>query len=238
MVATIKQYEITPVGRINLKRTDRAKRIRLQVRADGEIYVTMPLITPASQALAFVQAQSQWILQQQQQLQEKQTIFKATSNFSTKFHQLKIVRTNGSRCTAMVGNGLIQLVIPMSHDIIAEDTQSFIRKILIQVIRNEAAVYLPARTKELADLHQLKIQTIRVKNVKTRWGSCSSSNNINLNIHLMRLPDRLIDYVILHELAHTLHKHHQADFWNYLEKICPGATVFNNELKYYRTELF
>ena len=92
-------------------------------------------------------------------------------------------------------------------------------------------MYLPNRLKELADLHGLTYNKVSVRNTKTRWGSCSYHNNISLNLHLMRLPDHLIDYVLLHELAHTKVKNHSIDFWSYLEKLMKGSRGFDKELK-------
>ena len=68
-------------------------------------------------------------------------------------------------------------------------------------------------------------------------GSCSSSNNINLSLHLMRLPSRLIDYVIMHELTHILEKNHSSRFWDKLESFLPGAKNLDQELKNYQPEI-
>ena len=68
--------------------------------------------------------------------------------------------------------------------------------------RRKAHCYLPKRVRELADKHGFKYEKVRIKNQKTRWGSCSFKRNINLNLRLMMAPDPAIDYVIIHELCH------------------------------------
>ena len=73
------------------------------------------------------------------------------------------------------------------------------------------------RINELADKYGFIFNKVSVRNQKTRWGSCSKNNNISLNIQLMRLSNSLIDYVILHELVHTVVKNHSILFWNTLD---------------------
>ena len=101
----------------------------------------------------------------------------------------------------------------------------------VELLRKKAKEYLPKRIEELAKTHKLKYNKLRIKNVKTIWGSCSSKNNINLNLNLMKLRPELIDYVILHELCHTIEKNHSKKFWNLLEKHLPTAKVLRKELK-------
>ncbi len=82
----------------------------------------------------------------------------------------------------------------------------------------------------LANRHNFTFNRISIRNQKTRWGSCSGKNNINLNIRLAYLPPHLMDYVILHELLHTRIKNHSAAFWEALDAILPGAQGFRSEL--------
>ncbi len=75
------------------------------------------------------------------------------------------------------------------------------------------------RLKELAEWHGFDYNKVFIRNQRTRWGSCSTSNNINLNIKLVLLPDELIDYVILHELLHTRIKNHSRGFWADMDRL-------------------
>lgn len=122
----------------------------------------------------------------------------------------------------------------ISHPIISNPNKAEIEKEL----RRKAHSYLPFRLKELATKHGLSYQRLSIRNTRTRWGSCSSKNNINLCIHLMRLPEELIDYVILHELAHTIHKNHSVKFWNFLSLLLGAdAKTIDKKLKAYKTFL-
>jgi len=72
---------------------------------------------------------------------------------------------------------------------------------------------------------------VRIKEQRTLWGSCSSRNNINLNFLLIMAPLKVIDYVIIHELVHTIHKNHSANFWNAVEAIMPNYKEAKHWLK-------
>ena len=77
------------------------------------------------------------------------------------------------------------------------------------------------RVTYFAEQHNLMVNQIRIKNQKTMWGSCSSKNNINLNYLLLMAPMKVIDYVIIHELVHTIHRNHSIEFWSSVESIMP-----------------
>jgi hypothetical protein len=94
---------------------------------------------------------------------------------------------------------------------------------------------LISRLEELAKIHNFKYARVSIRNQKTKWGSCSAKNNISLNINLVRLPDQLRDYVILHELVHTRYKNHSKKFWTELDKfVGGGAKELSKKLRKYR----
>ncbi len=100
-----------------------------------------------------------------------------------------------------------------------------------RINRDRAKTQLTARLRELADEFGYDYNRVTIRNQKTRWGSCSCANNINLNCNLVRLRDELIDYVLVHELVHTVHKNHSRDFWNELTGHIPEARKLDKELK-------
>ena len=93
---------------------------------------------------------------------------------------------------------------------------------------------LKKRLAMLASKHGFKYNKVSIKNQKTRWGSCTMKNNINLNIKLVRLPEQLMDYVLLHELVHTRIKNHQPEFWTELNKFVDNAPALSKKLNRYK----
>ena len=94
-----------------------------------------------------------------------------------------------------------------------------------------AKEFLVGRVGELARLHGFKYGRVTVRRQKTRWGSCSAKDNISLNAGLMHLSERARDYVIMHELVHTIHKNHGKRFWRKVEKIMGDIKDIRRELR-------
>ena len=97
--------------------------------------------------------------------------------------------------------------------------------------RKTARSILIQRLKDLSAKSGLPYNRAFVKNQKTRWGSCSEKKNINLNINLIRLPEQLMDYAIMHELVHTKVLNHSRQFWVLLGKFVKDARGLDRELK-------
>ena len=111
-------------------------------------------------------------------------------------------------------------------------------KKLPKIDREEARENLEKRLSELAEQHNFQYNRVSIRSQRTRWGSCSSKDNISLNMKLLHLPQQLIDYILLHELVHTRVKNHSKDFWNELETVVPNARTVDEQLREYQYCLF
>jgi predicted metal-dependent hydrolase len=180
----------------------------------------------------------------------------ATTISDAEFGVIRVSRAKTNRLSVKIEpNGAIEATIPWYATLIAlraliDKNRPLLRRNLqklpeiktysdaeIKKIRAKAKQFLPARVDFLAKQHRFKYDKVSLRNQKTRWGSCSSKNHISLNIALVLLSPHLIDYVILHELTHTKHKNHSADFWNSLEAILPNYKTLRRELKKHTTYL-
>jgi predicted metal-dependent hydrolase len=166
------------------------------------------------------------------------TVFDFETVFHTNEHSLKIVRTENEKPGVKIHDSEIQVFCPIKKNIKDKEIQQMIRWGIETAWRKEASKYIPVRLGELAMTNGFEFSRISIKNNKSRWGSCSGTNNINLSLHLMRLPRHLSDYVILHELVHTVHKNHSKKFWSHLDAITGNAKALDKELKKYRIEIY
>ena len=123
-----------------------------------------------------------------------------------------------TRIDVRLSGDCLALSLPDPTQIMGSDV---IRQAIERFYRSQAQRYLPERVCELAETHGFKYGKVRIKNQKTRWGSCSAKGNINLNLRLMMAPDKAIDYVIMHELCHLRELNHSARFWALVESCCP-----------------
>ncbi|MBQ6510901.1 M48 family metallopeptidase [Candidatus Saccharibacteria bacterium] len=100
-----------------------------------------------------------------------------------------------------------------------------------KLLTKQAKKYLPYRLEFLAKLYGYNFDKCRLTHANTRWGSCSSNRTISLNIGLMQVPERLRDYVIIHELAHLNHMDHSKEFWEEVASHDPRYKEHRKRLK-------
>lgn len=98
----------------------------------------------------------------------------------------------------------------------------------------KARVLLTMKLDYFARKYGFNYNRLFIRNQKTRWGTCSSKDNISLNVGLVSLPGELQDYVILHELVHTKHKNHSKQFWAEMDRLTGDAKKLQKQMRKYR----
>ena len=104
----------------------------------------------------------------------------------------------------------------------------------VEELRRQAKEVLPQRLEELAQQYGFEYNSVRIKHNVSNWGSCSAKKNINLNLNLVRLPEELRDYVMLHELCHLRYLNHGPGFHALLESLCPEHKELQKRLREYK----
>ncbi len=239
MLMTEKKFQISEIGLVKITKKRGLKRMTLSVKANGEIRMSIPYSVSFSSAEKFILAKKNWIIKSRKKISEKEktkTIFTPDTDFSTKFHKLLFI--SGNKTRIIISDTYIKVYYSENIRFQDENFQNYIRRGITETLRSEAKEYLPQRTDFLANKYGFTFEKVSVRNAKTRWGSCSGKNNISLNIHLMRLPEYLSDYVILHELCHTVEKNHGKNFWALLDKVSGNAKGLDKELKNYSPNIY
>ena len=230
------------IGDVQFVPSVSARYIRISMKPFGGIRVTVPKRTSMQIAMTFVESKKDWILQTQARIkihENRRTVFTPDTDFSTQKRQLQMLPWKSEQFRTQLSKDTLKIFYPHETDLRSEQAQEIIRELIIGTLRKEAKEYLPQRTEQLAAAYGFKYRGVTVKNISSRWGSCSITNHINLNIHLVRLPEHLSDYVILHELTHTVHKNHRAVFWKHLDTVTGGkAKLLAAEMKKYQAGEF
>lgn len=113
------------------------------------------------------------------------------------------------------------LVVNLPMDLLEQDCASNIMEALKLWYKAQARKILQDKLDIQAKRMQVSFQTFRLKEQKTRWGSCSSKGNLNLNWRIIMAPDPAMDYIIIHELAHLTHLNHSNQFWQRVAEFMP-----------------
>ncbi|MDQ3065006.1 MAG: M48 family metallopeptidase [bacterium] len=199
---------------------------------DGSLRVSLPFWVPYQAGIDFALARESWIARHRPAktltLQNKDRIGKA--------HRIEFKPTPvKQKPTVRVALNTITVLCPAELDLSHKHIQSAAERGAIRALKLEAEQLLPQRLDHLAKEYNFSYASASIKRLSSRWGSCSQTKDITLNLFLMQLPWHLIDYVLLHELVHTEHLNHSEDFWHRFERVLPGAKILRKQLKTYRT---
>ncbi len=223
--------QLKHIGNVTFSQNSRSKNIKVSVKADKSVLVSFPLYVSGNEALAFVEKNKDWICKQQDKMNARQTKIEPGTEIRTKLYTVRF--TEGDQIRATKKADTITII---SNDFSSEKSMAFIDAQLTALYRFEAKRLLPVRIAELARRNGFSYNKVTIRNNRRNWGSCSSQNNISLNLQMMKLPVHLIDYILLHELAHTKIKNHGPKFWELLNEISGGkARELAREVKKYST---
>lgn len=218
-------------GDIPIKRIAHAKYVRLKVSHNGSLVATMPKSAPLYTLKSLLDNSREKLRQAiYERSNETQHMYSDGELVGTSH---KIVLLYGSTSTAKKRGQSIIWTVKNGEDYSSAENQSVVRAAVKKALTEQARAYLPRRLHYFADIGGFRIGNIRYGNAKGRWGSCSSEGVITLNVALMKLPKELIDYVLVHELAHTKQLNHSPSFWKIVTDYYPNYKVARKALKTY-----
>lgn len=220
------------LGTILLRTSSRAIHYTLKI-SKGTITATMPPGGDEARMLAFIHENRKKLLTALAKHPARPLLTDETEMQTATF-RLHIFRTDRDNFYMKLDNGLLHIACPTQTDFADERVQKLLKDFLEQALRHEARRLLPSRLLNLASQHGFTCTGVKIFNSKTHWGSCTPRRSINLSLSLMLLPWHLIDYVLLHELCHTIEMNHSDRFWALMDKVTDGkASELRKELKRY-----
>ncbi len=210
---TAKVVQFTQIGEVTFVKNRRSKNIKISVKPDRSVRVSFPFYVSSTEASQFVMKNIDWITGQQQKFDIKNSKIEA-GQFQTKLHTVLITEAGENK--TKINKDFIEICLA---DLNSESSRSYLENVIVGIYRYEAKKLLPPKLNELALRNGFHFSKISIRNNKRNWGSCSSKNNISLNLQMMKLPDDLIEYILLHELVHTKIKNHGPVFWQKLDEL-------------------
>lgn len=214
-------------GAITVRRSARSRQVRLRVAPDGTLRASMPLYAPLFLLKRLIKSSRIQLRQMLVQAQPERQYHDGQQ--IGKSHTLLV--QNGARLTVATHGQRIIVTLPNHKQLHDTDVIRLVRDASIKALRKEAKSYLPRRLSYLAEELGFHYTSVRFSHASSRWGSCSSQGTISLNIALMKLPFELIDYVLIHELAHTVEMNHSSHFWDLVEQGDPQYKTHRKHIK-------
>jgi len=217
--------ELNVFGKIEFVKSNRANRISVRILADG-LRVSLPHRSSEKEAVRFILSEKEKILNKQRRIKAKKTstIISENHELKTLTFIIKIMPADRNDVFFYMKEGILRIEYPESADITSDEVQQACWHGINYFLRKEAKRILPQRVKELAGEFGFSFSGVKIQSSKTRWGSCSKEQNINLSFYMMLLPQHLVDYVILHELCHTKEMNHGERFWQLMDEVTAGKT--------------
>ncbi len=202
---------------IQIDKLIRAKRrtVALIIERDGTLTVRAPKRVNLDDIEKFIREKTDWIIRTRAKI-------KSVVEIPNKQY------TDGERFLFLGNEYALKLVKPQRPALKFESgftlgaaAQIRAEQVFIRWYKEQALRVFSERVKFYASLHGFSPKQVKVTSAKTRWGSCSSSGTLNFTWRLVMAPLAVIDYVVLHELAHLRVKNHSPKFWRVVEEVCP-----------------
>lgn len=219
----------------------RRKTIAISFDRDGNLIVKAPLWAGDKEIDCFVESKTEWILAAREKIKNEKEKKDARRlrlengecvYFLGEKRLLTIIREERNRAKIVCVGDRLLLHIPYKAD------YEYKRETLIKWYRREAVCVICGKAKAYGNLLGVSYGDIRIKDQKSRWGSCSSCGNLNFNWRILMAPEPVCDYVIIHELCHLVYMNHSADFWNLVERVCPEYRQYKKWLRENEGQLY
>lgn len=201
-----------------IRRSERAKHMRLRVLRDGRVEVVLPARAPSSRVETFVRDNTEWIHRTRARMMARTPDMPASTTHETWYKGRRVPVTH------LPGNGSSYLIhwTGKGFEITGDGSQERTAELLEAWFRKAARAVFHERAHALNAGTRYSWSRIRIGDQATRWGSCSTNGTLSFNWRLLMAPPEVLDYVVIHELAHLREMNHSPRFWALVQAQCPG----------------
>lgn len=216
-------------GHITIRRSSRSSHVKISVAPNGSLRASLPLYAPVFMLKRLIKSSRDEL---RNMISSQVPSYELRDGMSIGKSHTLIVRPTRKPLTT-VSRSKQRIIVELSPDAELSDPDVIekVRAVIISALRIEAKSYLPKRLAYLASDMSCDYERVRFSHASGRWGSCSSTGTISLNIALMKLPHELIDYVLIHELCHTKQMNHSDRFWSLVAAEDPSYKLHRKALK-------
>lgn len=202
----------------SIRKSHKAKQVSLSIGTDG-VYVVAPFTMNDSAIISLVEQKRNWIFNKfesyrQRRMQmpaEREFVSGENLLFMDNNYPIKVLEHVGCYTTVSLTDG--QFLITINAHLPFEKRREEIKRKLEQWYIGRAKELFTERLELFSNEIGVKFNTVRLKNQRTRWGSCSQKGNLNFNWNLVMAPRFIVDYVVVHELCHLKQMNHSPEFW-------------------------
>ncbi|MCD6478472.1 MAG: M48 family metallopeptidase [Candidatus Diapherotrites archaeon] len=212
-----------------IRKSKRAKHLQLQINSNAMLEVVVPIRRniPFPYIEKFLLEKKRWILRNVQKAEEIARKAREKSNyilFLGREVPIEIIESERKRATAKPGAGRLIVKVPIGRKDLAKRAirafyKKFARSILERLVREKASEM------------NLSFSRISVRSNKMQWGSCSPRKVLSFSWRLIAAPQAVVEYIVVHELAHIQHNNHSKAFWRTVQKYCPDYKKYERWLR-------
>lgn len=208
-----------------IRRSSKTSGIKIQIKPDAQILVTAPRLIPEFIIRKFIEGQKTWIENNLAKVKKNQIPVKTDELYIFDKKYQVVVNDQADKMGVSVRGDKIFV------NNLTKKSSVKIKQQIEEFLKKTAFKYIATRTQILSKQIGIAYQRISLRQQSTRWGSCSSRGNLNFNWRLVHYPPSIIDYVIVHELAHRLEMNHSKKFWEIVKKHDSEYLIHKGQLR-------
>lgn len=210
-----------------IKRGRRKKTVALQIQPNSTVVVLSPYLLDKDKIKDIVQKRARWIIRRQERIKKlnaempkKEFVSGESFPYLGREYRLKVIKTENEECRPcklVSGRFYVEINNKFSGRVASKIVKEKLREWYIESAKEK----VNERTQKYSGLIGIMPQKIIIRNQEKRWGSCSHSGVLRFNWKVIMAPMSVLNYVIVHELCHLVHRNHSDEFWHRVGSIIP-----------------